>query len=57
MALSAGASPKEAWVLKHFDSLLENKNARQCVHTSFELPGTRDLPPRASIEFRALVFY
>jgi len=49
--------PDEAWVLKHFDSLQENGNARQCAHTSFEMPGTRHLPPRESIEFRALVLY
>jgi hypothetical protein len=49
--------PDEAWVLKHFDSLREDGNARQCAHTSFELPGTRNLPPRESVEFRALVLY
>jgi hypothetical protein len=49
--------PDEAWLLKHFDSLQEDGNARQCAHTSFDLPGTRDLPPRESIEFRALVLY
>jgi hypothetical protein len=49
--------PDEAWVLRHFDSLQENGNARQCAHTSFKLPGTEHLPLRESVEFRALVLY
>lgn len=49
--------PSEAWLFKHFDSLEADGIARQCVHTALELSGTRDLPPRESIEFRALVLY
>jgi hypothetical protein len=49
--------PNEAWLFKHYDSLREDGHARQCAHTSFDPPGTRHLPPRESIEFRALVLY
>lgn len=49
--------PDEAWLFKHFDSLEEEGHARQCAHTSFDPPGTRDLPPRESVEFRAIVLY
>jgi hypothetical protein len=49
--------PDEAWLFKHYDSLQEDGHVRQCGHTSFDPPGTMSLPPRESIEFRALVLY
>jgi hypothetical protein len=49
--------PDEVWLFKHFDSLKEDGIARQCAHTALELPGTNDLPPRESVEFRAMVFH
>lgn len=48
--------PEEAWLFKHFDSQ-PGEGVTQCAHVSFDLPGTESLPPRESVEFRALVFY
>jgi hypothetical protein len=48
--------PEEVFIFKNFDS---NKDvpAWRCAHTSVEIPGTENLPPRESIEVRALVCY
>lgn len=48
--------PEEVLVFKHFDSKRDIP-AWRCVHTSVEIPGTAELPPRESVECRALVFY
>lgn len=47
---------EEVLVFKHFDS---NKAvpAWRAAHTSVEIPGTADLPPRESFEVRAIVTY
>jgi hypothetical protein len=49
--------PNEAWIFKHYDSLSGDGHVRQCAHTSFDPPGTSDLPLRESVEFRAIVLY
>ena len=49
--------PNEAWIFKHFDNLQQDGIARQCAHVAFSLPGTTDLLPRESVEFRVLVLY
>ena len=48
--------PEEVLIFKHFDSK-KDVPAWRCAHTSIELPGTESLPPRESIEVRALVGY
>jgi len=46
-------TPEEVFIFKHFDS--KKDSAWRCAHSSFELPGTGNLPPRESVEVRALV--
>jgi hypothetical protein len=48
--------PEEVLIFKHFDSKRDIP-AWRCAHTSIEIPGTEDLPPRQSIDVRALVLY
>jgi hypothetical protein len=48
--------PEEVLVFKHFDSKRDIP-AWRCAHTSIEIPGTENLPPRRSIDVRALVCY
>lgn len=47
--------PEEVFIFKQFDS--KRDIAWRCAHTSVEIPGTENLPPRESIEVRALVCY
>jgi hypothetical protein len=47
----------EALVFMHFDSEDKKGVIRHVEHTAFRMPGTFDLPPRVSIEFRAMVVY
>jgi hypothetical protein len=48
--------PEEVFIFKNFDSK-KDIPAWRCAHTSVEIPGTENLPPRESIEVRALVCY
>jgi hypothetical protein len=47
-------TPDEVFIFKHLDSK-RGIPAWRCAHTSIEVPGTDDLPPRESLEVRALV--
>jgi hypothetical protein len=47
---------EEVLIFKHFDTKTDIP-AWRCAHTSIEIPGTENLPPRESIEVRALVGY
>jgi hypothetical protein len=49
-------TPEEILLFKHFDSK-KDIPARRGGHTSIEIPGTENLPPREGIEVRALVGY
>jgi hypothetical protein len=48
--------PEEVFIFKHFHSK-KDIPAWRCAHTSVEIPGTKNLPPRESIEVRALARY
>ncbi|GJC90932.1 hydroxylase/desaturase asaB [Colletotrichum liriopes] len=53
----AGLSPDEVILIKCFDSKTDGR-ARRVPHTSFVDPSaSQDVPPRESIEVRALVFH
>jgi hypothetical protein len=49
--------PDEAFVLMHFNSEDKEDVIMHVGHTAFRMPGTFDLSPRESIEFRAMVVY
>lgn len=49
-------TPDELFIFKHFDSK-RDLPAWRTPHTSVKIPGTADLPPRESVECRALVFF
>ena len=49
-------TPDELFIFKHFDSK-RDLPAWRTPHTSIELPGTENLPPRESVEVRACVFF
>ena len=49
-------TPEEVFLFKHFDSK-KDVGAWRCAHTSVEIPGTQNLPPRESVEVRALVVF
>lgn len=48
--------PNEMVVMKQLDSA-RDKPGWRCPHTAFVLPDTGDLPPRESIEVRAVCFW
>jgi hypothetical protein len=48
--------PDEIVVFKQLDSV-RDKPGWRCPHTAFVLPGTEGLPPRESIEVRAVCFW
>ena len=48
--------PEEVFIFKHFNST-KDIPAWRCAHASVEIPRTENLPPRESIEVRALVCY
>jgi hypothetical protein len=49
-------TPEEVLIFKHFDTKRDIP-AWRCAHTSVNIPGTENLPPRESFEVRALVAY
>ncbi|GLB44194.1 putative protein CC1G_08491 Coprinopsis cinerea okayama7 130 [Lyophyllum shimeji] len=53
-----GVTPEEAILIKCFDTIQDGSVATFAPHTGFEDPTTPEgVPPRESIELRALVFY
>lgn len=48
-------TPNEVIIFKQYDT--KQDIAWRCAHTSVEIPGTEDLPPRESVEVRALICY
>jgi hypothetical protein len=49
--------PCETLVFMHFDSDDKKGAIRYVGYTALRIPGTFDLPPRESIEYRAIVVY
>lgn len=48
--------PNEMVVFKGFDTK-QDKAGWRCPHTAFALPGSKDQPPRESIEARIVCFW
>jgi hypothetical protein len=47
-------TPRDVLLFKHYDTRKDGQ-AWRCAHTSMNIPGTENLPPRESFEVRALV--